>query len=281
MTFFVPRVTSLVLTPLLVVGPLFAQTPGSLAVPGTPGSAALQIHVMEGDGATIAPGSHSNKGFNVQVTDGAGAPVSDAAVVFRLPDGPTTGTFADGTHSMVAYTDGTGNAHVSGIQWSSTPGPLTVRVTATRGTSHAGTLIEETLANAMPVAAAAPVTSRPMAPAVIAPRAEALARDIAPPAPAAPRVQVLNDVEPSSAANRTPRTFAPVLRESGSEPTVSIVTDPHQKSHYSDGGSRKKWIIISVAVAAAGAGAFFAMHNMDGSSAANVSIGAPTINIGH
>jgi hypothetical protein len=109
-----------------------------------------------------------------------------------------------------------------------------------------------------------------------------LARDIAPPAPLAPRVQVLNDVEPSSAAtNRTPRTFAPVLHETGSEPTVSIVTDPHQKSHYSDGSSKKKWIIISVAVAAAGAGAFFALHNMGGSSAANVSIGAPTINIGH
>ncbi len=278
MTFFVPRVISLVLTPLLVVGPLFAQTPGSLAAPGAPGSAALQIRVMEGDGATIAPGSHSNKGFNVQVTDGSGAPVSDAAVVFRLPDGPTTGTFADGTHSMVAYTDATGNAHVSGIQWSSTPGPLTVRVTATRGTAHAGTLIEETLANAAPVAAATPV----MAPAVTAPRTETLARDIAPPAPMAPRVQVLNDVEPSSAAaNRTPRTFAPMLRETGSEPTVSIVTDPHQKSHYSDGSSKKKWIIISVAVAAAGAGAFFALHNMGGSSAANASIGAPTINIGH
>jgi hypothetical protein len=55
----------------------------------------------------------------------------------------------------------------------------------------------------------------------------------------------------------------------------------HQKSHYSDGGSKKKWIIISVAVAAAGAGAFFALHNMGGASAANVSIGAPTINIGH
>lgn len=280
MTFFVPRVTSLVLTPLLVVGPLFAQTPGSLAVSGAPGNAALQIRVMESDGATIAPGSHSNKGFNVQVVDGTGAPVSDAAVVFRMPDAPTTGTFADGTHSTVAYTDATGNAHVSSIQWSSIPGPLTVRVTATRGTAHAGTLIEETLANPTPVTAA-PVSAPVVAQAAPAPRTETLARDIAPPAPTAPRVQVLNDVEPSSAANRTPRTFAPVLRESGSEPTVSIVTDPHQRSHYSDGGSKKKWIIISVAVAAAGAGAFFAMHNMGGSSAANVSIGAPTINIGH
>jgi hypothetical protein len=231
---------------------------------------------MEGDGATIAPGSRSNKGFNVQVTDGTGVPMSDAAVVFRLPDGAATGTFADGTHSTVAYTDATGNAHISGIQWGSTPGPLTVRVTATRGTVHAGTLIEETLAKEAPVAVATAAV-----PVVATPRAETLARDIAPPAPMAPKVQVLSDVEPSSAANRAPRTFAPMLRETGSEPTVSIVTDPHQKSHYSDGGSKKKWILISVAVAAAGAGAFFALHNMGGSSAANVSIGAPTINIGH
>ena len=276
MTLFVPRLTSLVLSPLLVVGPLFAQTPGGLAAPGTPGSAALQIHVMEGDGATVAPGSHSNKGFNVQIIDGAGTPVSDAAVVFRLPDGAATGTFADGTHSTVAYTDATGNAHVSGIQWSSTPGPVTVRVTATRGTAHAGTLIEETLANEAPATAIAAA-----AVPAITPRTETLARDIAPPAPVAPKVQVLSDVEPSSAATRGPRTFAPMLRESGSEPTVSIVSDMHQKGHYSDGSSKKKWIIISVAVAAAGAGAFFAMHSMGGASAAPVSIGAPTINIGH
>jgi len=279
MTLFVPRLTSLVLSPLLVVGPLFAQTPGGLATPGMPGSAALQIHVMEGDGATIAPGSHSNKGFNVQIIDGAGAPVSDAAVVFRLPDSAATGTFADGTHSSVAYTDATGNAHVSGIQWSSTPGLVTVRVTATRGTAHAGTLIEETLANEAPATAVAAVAAPMNAPLNTA-RTETLARDIAPPAPVAPKIQVLSDVEPSS-ANRTPRTFAPMLRESGSEPTVSIVSDMHQQGHYSDGSSKKKWIIISVALAAAGAGAFFAMHNMGGAAAANVSIGAPTINIGH
>lgn len=256
----VPRITSLLLTPLLVVGPLFAQMPGSLQVPGSPGGS-LQLRVLEGDGATIAPGSRSNKGFSVQVVDPSGTPASDAAVVFRLPDAPATGTFADGSHSAVAYTDVSGIAHVSGIQWSSTPGPVTIRVTATRGTVHAGTLIEENLASAPP----APIHQ------------ETVAREIAPPAPVAPKVQVLNDVEPVS---RAPRTFAPVVRESGTEPTISIVTDPHQPRSYG-GSGKKKWIIITLATAAAGVGAFMAMHAMNGASAANVSIGAPTINIGH
>ena len=266
----VPRITSFFLTPLLVVGPLFAQMPGSLQAPGNPGSNSLQLRVLEGDGATIAPGSHSNKGLSVQVIDGNGTPVSDAAVVFRLPDTAVTGTFADGSHSAVAYTDATGNAHVSGIQWSSTPGPLTIRVTATRGTAHAGTLMEENLA-----AENLSAENRANTPAV-AVRTESLAKEIAPPAPSAPKVQILNDIEPS---NRTPRTFIPVIRESGTPPTISIVNDPRQKSNYG-GSSKKKWIIIAVA-AAAGAGAFMAMHEMGGSSAPNLSIGAPTINIGH
>ncbi len=257
---FVPRFLSLLLTPLLVVGPLFSQTPGSLSAPGSTG-ASLQLRVLEGDGATITPGSRSNKGFSVQVIDGNGAPVSDAAVVFRLPDAPVTGAFADGSHSAVAYTDTAGNAHVSGIQWSSASGPVTVRVTATRGTAHAGTLIEENL------------TSAPIAPA----QTVQVARDIAPPAPIAPKVQVLSDVEPSS---RAPRTFAPVVRESGTEPTISIVNDPHQPHSYG-GGSKKKWIIIAVAAAAAGAGTFLAVKAMNGASTPNMSIGAPTINIGH
>ena len=247
---FAPRIPSLLLTPLLVVGPLFAQTPGSV----------LQLRVLDSDGATIAPGSRSIKGFSVEVLDGNGAPASDAAVVFRLPDAPATGTFADGSHSAVAYTDATGHAHVSAIQWSSTPGPVTLRVTATRGAAHAGTLVEENLASTSPVAVPT----------------ESLAREIAPPAPSAPKVQVLSDIEPSS---RAPRAFAPVIRESGSEPNISIVNDPHQKSNYG-GSSKKKWIIIGVVAAAAGAGAFMAIHQM-GSSAPNLSIGAPTINIGH
>lgn len=270
----VPRITSFLLTPLLVVGPLFAQTPGSLQAPGSTGET-LQLHVLEGDGAQIAPGSRSNKGFSVQVTDAGGTPVSDAAVVFRLPDGQVTGTFADGSHSAVAYTDITGSAHVSGIQWSSTPGPVEIRVTATRGTAHAGTLIEESLAAAPAAETQVATTQTKPAPQAASTKPEALAQEITPPAPSAPKVQILSDIEPSA---RNQSTFAPMIRESGTEPTISIVNSPHQKESY--GSGKKKWILIGIA-AAAGAGTFFALHSMGGSSAPNLSIGAPSISIGH
>jgi len=265
---FAPRFTSFLLTPLLGLGPLFAQSPANET---------LQVRVTESDGAQIAPNSRSNKGLSVEVTDGTGARVSDAAVVFRLPDSASTGTFADGSHSAVAYTDGTGIAHVSGIQWSSTPGPVAIRITATRGAAHAGTLFEENLTTA-PTDVSTPVAKPPVAFAAPAP----IAREVAAPALAtpgveAPKIQILSDIEPSSRAAKP--SIAPVLHGSGTGPSVSITSDPGgERSHI----SRKKWLIIAGIAAAGGAGAFLATHSQSsGSSAASgPSIGAPTINIG-
>ena len=265
---FAPRFTSFLLTPLLGFGPLFAQSPTNET---------LQLRVTGSDGAQIAPNSHSDKGFSVEVTDGTGARVSDAAVVFRLPDSSSTGTFADGSHSAVAYTDGSGIAHVSGIQWSSTPGPVAIRITATRGAAHAGTLFEENL-TAASTDVSAPAARPPVAFAAPAPIArEVAAPPLAVPGVEAPKVQILSDIEPSSRAARS--SIAPVLQGSGTGPAVSITSDPG-----SEGGhfSKKKWLIIAGIAAAAGAGAFLATHSQSsGSSAASgPAIGAPTINIG-
>jgi hypothetical protein len=265
---FAPRFTSFLLTPLLGLGPLFAQSPINET---------LQLRVTESDGAQIAPSSHSNKGLSVEVTDETGARVSDAAVVFRLPDSAATGTFADGSHSAVAYTDGSGVAHVSGIHWSATPGPVVIRITAARGAAHAGTLFEENL-TAASTNASAPVAKQVAALA----EPEPIAREVAPPAPAAPgvempKIQILSDIEPTSRAARS--SIAPVLHGSGTGPAVSITCDPGgERGHI----SRKKWLIIAGIAAAAGAGAFLAIHSQSSSSAAasGPSIGTPTINIG-
>ena len=282
---FAPRFISLFLTSLLIGGPSWAQAPASDN---------LQLRVTGSDGAEIVPGSRSSKGFLVEVTDGNGARVSDAAVVFRLPDSSATGTFADGSHAAVAYTDATGIAHISDIQWSSTPGPVALRITATRGTAHAGILVEENLrdgsiAGLSPLPKALP-TASPEIPrearqeAMVKPGAAApIASDAAPAtpamiAPAAPRVQISNDIEPTQ-RNLRP-SIAPVIHESGSAPSVSISNNP---GNYKEHGSKKKWIIIAGIAAAAGAGAFLATRSQSSSSSATTSgptIGAPSISIG-
>ena len=72
-----------------------------------------------------------------KMTDPEGAPVADAAVTFRLPEDEPSGTFANGSRVSVVSTDTSGRALVGGIRWIAS-GTVSVRVTATEGTAHAG-----------------------------------------------------------------------------------------------------------------------------------------------
>src|SRR5882762_4659709 len=94
---------SSVLIPLIAVLPIQAQLPQAPA--GT--DATLQLRVIES----------SPTKFLVEVTDSAAASVSGAAVAFRLPYTEPTGTFADGSHAVVVYTDSNGRAVISGMHW--------------------------------------------------------------------------------------------------------------------------------------------------------------------
>ena len=87
---------SLVLIPLIAVLPIRAQLPPAPAA----AEATLQVRVVE---------SSVNQ-FMVEITDGSAAPVDGAAVAFRLPDSDPIGTFADGSHASVVYTDINGRA---------------------------------------------------------------------------------------------------------------------------------------------------------------------------
>ena len=131
------------LSALLVLGPaLEAQLPAA-----SPDESIQELHlrVVEGGGTESRTGSLSDKSVVVAVTDGKGSPVPGVAVLFRLPGEGATGAFTDGTRVTIAYSDMQGLATISNIQWGSTPGPVVLRITATKDTAHAGILVPETL----------------------------------------------------------------------------------------------------------------------------------------
>src|SRR4051794_25995783 len=144
----------LVLIPCLVVSPIWAQSVQPVSDPKSQASS-LELRVVE-EPSGVSTGSFvpANK-LTVQVRDENGRPVPDAAVAFRLPDTSLSGSFADGAQSAVAYTDGSGVAHVDGIRWIASSGSVPVRITATKGNSHAGLLFEEKMSEA--AAPAAPI----------------------------------------------------------------------------------------------------------------------------
>lgn len=277
----------LVLIPSLVVSPIWAQ---SVSSPSDPNSQAsnIQLRVIQESNGVPA------KALTVQVRDESGRPVQDAAVAFRLPDTALSGTFADGTQSAVAYTDASGTAHVDGIRWIASSGSVPVRITASKGNSHAGLLFEEKLSESVappsiPVVRAEETSVRPaqpsFAPALPVPGVAAVEQskasvvsapgELAGLAPAArPSVSISNFSKSSSASANSLR--------SNAEPSVSISSSPEGYSNHS---SLKKWLIWSAVAVAAGAGAGLAFSGKSSSSAATSSststIGTPTINIGH
>jgi len=240
---------------MVVSGPLWAQTPIAAPGPSAPASPAqgLELRLIESDGPKAPVGSGTVKGFTVEARDQTGVVIPDAAVVFRLPDSGPTGTFADGTHAAVAYTDSLGRAHIAGIQWGATPGPLVLRVTAAKGDAHAGILIERTLASSP--SAVTPLIANPL-----------------PVAKTAPAQQ-----QPGAPAH-----FADASLASATQPPAVSVTggSPQAASH----SGKTKWIVIAAIAIGAGLGAAMAMKGKSNSSAtpaaSGASIGAPTLSVG-
>src|SRR3954447_7112206 len=160
----------LVLIPSLVISPIWAQSVAAISDSNSQAST-LELRVVEESNAAAAGASVPSKRLAVLVRDENGRPVPDAAVAFRLPDTSLSGSFADGTQSAVAYTDGSGVAHVDGIRWIASSGSVLVRITATKGNSHAGLLFEEkmseTAAALNPSNHTEEVSARPTTPASV------------------------------------------------------------------------------------------------------------------
>jgi hypothetical protein len=211
----------------------------------------------------------------MEVTDSRGAAVADAAIVLRLPDTDPTGSFADASHAAIAYTDQAGRATLAGIQWASTPGIVAIRATASKGTAHAGILIQETLIPATLGVPTHPVQAAP--PDALPPNVSSL------PLPSPPHV----GVEPVSKtiAPGQPPAAAPSLAQSRppvtAEPSVSVTSGAQGERKHS---SKTKWIILA-AIAAAAGGAGVAMSGKKSSSSSStapgISIGPPSVSVGH
>jgi hypothetical protein len=135
-----PALISIILTPLVTLTPVLAQSPET--------APSLELRVLE---------SSAPDHLAVAVTDAAGQRVSDATVVLRLPTGAF---FSNASESATAQTDANGVAEFQGIQWG--PGG-TVRLTASKGSAHAGLLIEKPPVSNAP-AATQPVAAPPVAP---------------------------------------------------------------------------------------------------------------------
>ena len=112
---------------------------GSVAAIATSDPLILQVQVVEGEGLAYAPGSRSVKGITVRVTDEVGRPVAGAAVSFRLPEDGATGLFQNNSKTEIAATSADGRATVWGMRWNKTVGTVSIRITAAKGATRAGT----------------------------------------------------------------------------------------------------------------------------------------------
>ncbi len=254
---------SVLLVPVMAGWPLLAQTatiPGPASDSGDAPS--LQLRVLN-------PNSSAGD-FTVEVTDMAGAPVSNAAVVFRLPD-DSSSTFADGSLASVTYTDAGGRAHLSsGVYWGSSADPITVRITAAKGTAHAGLLVEHSSSPAANLPAAKPSPSPLPAPARMAAQPGSISSAPGP----SPGISIDSNVPI--------RHFASTGADAADIPGISISSaGPASGSHI-----RTKWILILAAAAAGGAA--IAMTHKGGSSSGssssgggNITLGTPTVTVGH
>jgi hypothetical protein len=107
--------------------------------------AILQLHVVEGDGATYALGSRATRGITVEVTDETGRPVDGATVSFRLPEDGPSGAFASGGKTEIATTRSDGRASAWGMQWNRAAGLMEIRITASKGQTRAGIVCSQYL----------------------------------------------------------------------------------------------------------------------------------------
>jgi hypothetical protein len=206
--------------------------------------------LVESD-AGVPVNSRSVKGFVVEVTDATGATVPEAAVAFRLAESGPTGTFADGSHAAVAYTDAAGRARMPGILWGNSAGAAELRITAAKGSAHAGLLLQQALTSTgVPLVQPGTLKTSAPSPAIVVTARSGASTPVTP--AAAPKV----------------------------EPAVTITNaSPGHAPH-----SNKKWLIIALVAVGAGAGAAFAFKGKGSPSTPStpgLSIGSPTISVGH
>lgn len=217
----------------------------------TVGEPSLKLLLISGGEKPQIVGHRQDGEITVRVMDAQNRGVPGVAVTFQLPDQGVTGSFADGGHSLVAQTDGQGIAAVTGIQWGSIAGMVSIRATAVDGTVHAGIIVRQELASA----------PAPAAPGIPAPKRTT-------PPPLERNVEIV-----------TARSGAIAQVPDSETPAVSIA------STGKGGRGSKKWLIAVLAAGAAAGVGVALLHKKSSSTTTSSSsdsstIGSPTINIG-
>jgi hypothetical protein len=201
--------------------------------------------------------------------------MADAAVAMRLPDEGATGHFDGGLRAWVAYTDAAGLARFPVIRWEGSVGMAELRVTAAKGSAHAGLIVPE------------PVGAQKLANVLVPPAPEAKAPTAAlPPAPEIPvETPQPNPALADTLPQPTSKSGATIplkpdlastdqTHASTPEPTVSITNSGTGAG--TQGSSRKKWMVIAAIGAAAGLGGFLALSWHGGAAGSKTSTGGVT-----
>lgn len=109
-----------------------------------PAPTALQLLIVEGDGAINNVKQRVNRETIVQVEDENHRPVAGAAVIFFLPNQGPGGTFENGSTTFTSTTNAQGQATVRGIRFNNLAGPMQMRITASFGGQTASLIVNQT-----------------------------------------------------------------------------------------------------------------------------------------
>lgn len=280
---FVLRPLSILLSAILVAGlPIQAQGP-------SPAGDVQELHLRAvGVQAPVEPGKPSQQPLIVAVTDEHGAPVPSATVLVHLPADGATGVFSDGSRVSILYTDLTGQASIKNIRWGATTGTAVIRVTASKGSAHAGMLLEQAIGGTAGTISSASRTATPSPSKTqnSTQTSQAQASQIQPgkAQPGQPKAnQIQEPVLVASTAD------AETVNAASEPPSVTINNNRDRQVTGASGrtsSSKKKWLWIGIGVAAA-AGAAIAFAAKGGSSSPSTpastatTVGSPTVSIGH
>lgn len=110
---------------------------------------ALQIVVVEGQGAINNAATHTGREPVVEVRDANDAPVVGAVVTFQAPATGPSAVFGSGNATLLTQTDANGRAVGRALHPNNVKGPFQIRVTASLNGQTASAVISQT--NAMPV----------------------------------------------------------------------------------------------------------------------------------
>jgi hypothetical protein len=109
---------------------------------------ALQIVVVEGQGAINNARTHTGRDPVVEVHDGTDAPVAGAVVTFQAPATGASAVFGSGNATLLTQTDASGRAVGRALRPNGVTGPFQIHVTASANGQTVSAVISQT--NAVP-----------------------------------------------------------------------------------------------------------------------------------